>query len=236
MDNLAIYILDLGLQDYSKALEWQHFYHKQCLDGTMDGALLVVEHPKVLTLGKNAKSEHILVDHSYLEEHKISLVRTDRGGQVTAHMPGQLVVYPILNLGMMQLNSRQYVHLLEHVILDILHDFGIRGERNAHHPGVWLGHCKIAAIGVRIKKRVTMHGFALNISNNLSLYSKIIPCGLTESGVTSMETLLGKRLERSNILTSLKSSFTKRFNVRFMGSPAGEGLLQSDSELRMISL
>jgi lipoyl(octanoyl) transferase len=157
--------------------------------------LLLLEHPHVYTLGRNASGGDVLASAEWLERQGIEVVESDRGGQVTYHGPGQLVGYPILDLTPDRRDVRRYVRDLQEVLIRTLADYGIDAEvrPGAALIGVWAGGEKIAAIGVHLSRWITTHGFALNVATDLSLYGGIVPCGLRHEGVTSMARLLGPR-------------------------------------------
>ena len=177
---------DVGPMAYSACLELQHKVHAEVLGESRLGVILTVEHESVITLGKNADHSYLLSGRDGLAANGIDLVQTDRGGEVTAHEPGQLVVYPILRLADFHLSPRKYVALLEEAVVELLVGYGIVGHLDPEHPGVWVGTNKICAIGVRIKDRVSMHGIALNITNPMKIFQMIVPCGIVGRGVTSI--------------------------------------------------
>lgn len=189
--------VDLGVVSYNDALQWQKSCFEEIIDakikkGTTDHDYWIAcEHLPVITFGKHAKKENLLLSDTELASRGIELVVTDRGGDVTFHGPGQLVVYPILNLETYNLGLRAYIDLLEECVIRTLADYGVVGERVTGASGVWLEkgtvrERKICAIGVKSSRYVTMHGFALNINTDLSCFSLINPCGFTDKGVTSL--------------------------------------------------
>ena len=173
--------VNLGRMAYSEAYAIQKKYHECCVNGEIDGVILRVEHENVYTLGKNTAPQHLPVGMD-----GVGVIQTERGGQITAHMPGQLVVYPILRLDRFGLSPRRYVKLLERVTIDALRKFGIDSRVDPKYPGVWVRDSKIAAIGIRIKERATLHGISINVCNSFDLYSGIVPCGIFDRGVTSV--------------------------------------------------
>ena len=189
-------VRDLGRMEYTQALDHQRCLHSEVVRGDAKSTILLVEHNPVITIGRHAdKAAHILADNATLTHAGIELHQTDRGGDVTYHGPGQLVVYPIIRLNDFQLNVRRYVHLLEQAIIDTVESFGITAHRDQNATGVWVKNSdeeakKIAAIGVRVQRWVTMHGAALNVSPSLDHYDLIVPCGLAGRGVTSLRKLL----------------------------------------------
>jgi lipoyl(octanoyl) transferase len=183
--------------------------------------LLLLEHPHVYTLGRNADAGDVLAGAAWLAERGIEVAESDRGGQVTYHGPGQLVGYPILDLSPDRRDVRRYVRDLEAVLIATLADYGIAGRMREGGAlvGVWVGGEKIAAIGVHISRWITTHGFALNVTTDLSLYAGIVPCGLRESGVTSMERLLGTAPPLAEVATRLAAHFAAVFGRRLVAAP-----------------
>jgi len=183
-------VQDLGRRPYSPVLELQKAAVEGVREGRLPDTLFLVEHEPVYTLGRNGSEQNGLMSRQERDARGIGLVRTGRGGQVTYHGPGQLVGYPILNLARADAVPSAYVSRLEQVLMDVLAHYGIRTRTDRVNRGVWVGDEKIAAIGVRITRRVTMHGFALNVTTDLSPYDGIIPCGIRDKGVTSIHRLL----------------------------------------------
>ncbi|MEM9346646.1 MAG: lipoyl(octanoyl) transferase LipB [Planctomycetota bacterium] len=201
---------DLGLVDYEEALTLQRGLNQAVIDGKAAPTVLLVEHPPVITLTRRA-AKHLLADEATLAKLGVMTAGTDRGGDITYHGPGQLVVYPILKLGHFRLNLSSYMRLLERVVIDTIASWGITGQTECGATGVWVqrkgvagdatrpvrshqhvdDNAKICAMGVRIRKNTTMHGFALNIKPNMSHFDLIVPCGLAGRPVTSMQKLLG---------------------------------------------
>ena len=203
-------ILDLGKSDYNDAWELQKKLQSQRISGQIDDQLLLVEHFPVYTLGKNTPKEHLLTK----ESDNISIIQTDRGGDITFHGPGQLVGYPILDLNQYKRSITWYMRELEQLIIDVLKEYDISAERKKGLTGTWVKDKKIAALGVRISKWVTMHGFSLNINPDLKYYKGIIPCGITDYGVTSMSDLLGNDVpDMSEIKDTLVQHFIAKFSI-----------------------
>ena len=203
-------ILDLGLSPYQDAWDLQKQLQSQRILGQIKDHLLLVEHLPVYTLGKNAPKEHLLND----ESKNISIIQTDRGGKITFHGPGQLVGYPILDLNQYKKSVSWYMRELEQLIIDVLNEYDIKADRKEGLTGTWVGDKKIAALGVRISKWVTMHGFSLNINPDLNYYRNIIPCGISEYGVTSMANLLGENVPSMNeIKETLVQHFIAKFSI-----------------------
>lgn len=208
MSNQAnIKVIDLGYMDYQSTWDLQKGYHKKVLNGDTTDTLLLVEHESVYTLGKNANENHLL--QSAPEDAKIFHI--ERGGDITYHGPGQLVGYPILDLHRYTTSISWYMRRLEQVIIDTLNEYGIKADVKEGLTGVWVGDEKIGAQGVRISRWVTMHGFALNVNTDLDYYSGIIPCGIFEYGVTSMEKIVGEKLNMGKVKKSILKSFHQAF-------------------------
>ena len=203
-------ILDLGKSHYNDAWKLQKRLQSQRISGQIDDQLLLVEHFPVYTLGKNTPKEHLLTK----ESDNISIIQTDRGGDITFHGPGQLVGYPILDLNQYKRSISWYMRELEQLIIDVLKEYDINAGRKKGLTGVWVKGKKIAALGVRISKWVTMHGFSLNINPDLKYYQGIIPCGITEYGVTSMADLLNDDVPNmSEIKYTLVQHFIAKFSI-----------------------
>ena len=178
-----------------------------------DPTLILLEHPPTYTLGVRGKAEHILATPAVLQSRGIEVHRTDRGGDVTCHAPGQIVGYPIINIRNYGEGPSWYVRTLEAVLIDALARFGIVATRSAGNAGAWVGDAKIAAIGVRVSRGVTTHGFALNVNTDLSLFQHIVPCGLTNAGVTSMQELAGAAFEMRDVQDAVARAFAHHFEM-----------------------
>ena len=202
-------ILDLGLSDYNDTWKLQKKLQSKRILGEIEDHLLLVEHPPVFTLGKNASKQHIINNSD-----DVSIIQTDRGGNITFHGPGQLVGYPILDLNHYKRSITWYMRELEQLVIDVLSEYGIKASRKKGLTGTWVKDKKIAALGVRISKWVTMHGFSLNINPDLNFYKHIIPCGIKEYGVTSMAKIMGNEVPS---MDEIKTKMTKRFTKNFVG-------------------
>ncbi len=182
--------------------------------------LMLLEHRHVYTIGKSGKENHLLVDQQYLQQHGIELFKINRGGDITYHGPGQLVGYPILDLEKMFTDIGKYLRLLEGCIIEVLAHYGLQGMRSQGETGVWLDadivgkERKICAMGVRCSRWITMHGFALNVNTDLTYFNNIIPCGITNKGVTSIEKELGYQVPMEEIKQLFINAFEKIFNVQ----------------------
>jgi lipoyl(octanoyl) transferase len=181
----------LGRTPYGEATVLQHRIRDAVLAGELDEHLLLLEHPHVFTLGRNATTDDVLADERWRREHQVELYESDRGGQVTYHGPGQLVGYPILDLKPDRRDVRRYIRDLQEVLLRTLADFGVVADPglDGRPIGVWVGERKIASIGVHLRQWVTTHGFALNVSTDLHFFSGVVACGMREAPVTSIAAL-----------------------------------------------
>lgn len=203
-------ILDLGLKSYQESWNFQKEMLKKRSNNEINDTLIFVEHEPVFTLGKNANENHILQNYP----ENIKTFHVERGGDVTYHGPGQLVGYPIIDLRNYKKSISWYMRSLEQVIIETLLDFDIQSERKNGLTGVWYNNEKIAALGVRVSKWITMHGFSLNIDPDLNNYNSIIPCGIFEYGVTSMSKILNKNINLGSVKNSLKIKFLDQFNIK----------------------
>lgn len=203
-------ILDLGLSDFNETWELQKKLQTKRILNEIEDHLLLVEHPPVYTLGKNAPKEHLL---NFV--NGASVIQTDRGGNITFHGPGQLVGYPILDLNHYKRSITWYMRKLEQLIIDILGDYSIIAGRKKGLTGVWVKDKKIAALGVRISKWVTMHGFSINVNPNLEYYKSIIPCGIEDYGITSMEDIMRNEVPS---MSEIKSKVINIFSRDFAGT------------------
>lgn len=203
----AIEIMDLGKCSYADAWDYQHDIHEKRKLKTVRDTLILVEHEPVYTLGKNADEDHIL---QHIPKG-VKTFRIERGGDVTYHGPGQIVGYPILDLRDYRTSVSWYMRQLEEVIILTLKEFDINSERKDGLTGVWVGDEKIAALGVKISRWVTMHGFALNVNTDLSFYKGIIPCGIIDYGVTSMAAILRQSVEFENVKKMITNIFQQHF-------------------------
>ena len=203
-----------GLIEYHEAYQLQRELLSERLDGRIADTLLLLEHPPTITIGKSGKLENVLATPTHLAREKVSLVFVDRGGDVTYHGPGQIVGYPIFDLRERGKDAHKYLHKLEEVLIRTLNDFSIKSGRDSNHAGVWVEGEEIAAIGLRVKKWITMHGFALNVNPNLAHFSLINPCGFTDRKATSMAHLLGQEIPIATVTERLLAHFADVFNVR----------------------
>ncbi|MBI2847546.1 MAG: lipoyl(octanoyl) transferase LipB [Chloroflexi bacterium] len=210
-------VYDLGLIEYTEALRFQRRLAEDRVSGRSGDAFLLLQHYPVYTLGKSADMHNILASTEILRREGIAVYQTDRGGDVTYHGPGQLVGYPIINIREMGLNVHEYVWNLEEMVIRALSEFGICGQRlfeSSSYRGVWTGNEKLCAIGIRISRGVTMHGFALNVNTNLGHFDHIIPCGITGKSVTSISKLLGRAIPVDDVKETILKHFAEVFGMK----------------------
>ncbi|MEO7265324.1 MAG: lipoyl(octanoyl) transferase LipB [Ferruginibacter sp.] len=235
MDKQPVIYKDLGVIDYKKAWDIQEQLLQENvaiktaarLSGTNSPAtslptkhyFLLCEHPPVYTLGKSGSMDNMLMTDAEMQEHGIEFFKTNRGGDITFHGLQQIVGYPILDLEKFYTDIGKYLRNLEEVIIDALSVYGIKGERSKGETGVWIepgiAGCerKICALGVRCSRWITMHGFALNVNTDLDYFNNIIPCGIQNKKVTSIEKEVGHKVDYDNMKLSIKKSFEKIFEV-----------------------
>jgi lipoate-protein ligase B len=201
---------------YRAALDVQQTLVAQRKQGNGTDTLLFVEHPHVVTLGRNGREQHVLASPKVLERSGIEFYETDRGGDVTYHGPGQLVGYPILDLREWKRDVHAYFHGVEQALIDGLASFGIEAERIAErgYEGVWVNGAKIAAIGIHISRWIASHGFALNVETDLSYFQYIVPCGLTKP-VCSLRSL-GCAASREEVMSAIAASFARVFDYELV--------------------
>jgi lipoyl(octanoyl) transferase len=226
-----IALQDIGLKAYKDAWEYQNIIFQKIIDIKLDNRnndtqkptpnyFLFTEHPHVYTLGKSGDLNNLLLSEKQLEAKGITFFRSNRGGDITYHGPGQIVGYPILDLDNFETDIHKYMRNLEEVIILTLAEYKINGERSEGETGVWLDvgtpfARKICALGVRTSRWVTMHGFALNVSTNLGYFDHIIPCGIKGKAVTSMEVELKKVIDVKELKAKIKMNFSLVFGAEF---------------------
>jgi lipoyl(octanoyl) transferase len=194
----------LGRVPYAEGLELQARLVQERQAGSIPDTLLLLEHDPVFTLGRNARDENVLVPADALRAEGIEVFETGRGGDVTCHGPGQVVGYPILDLAPERKDVHRYVRDLEEVMIRTCGDYGLAATRVEGRTGCWLGDEKVGAIGVRISRWVTSHGFALNVNNDLGAFRLIVPCGISDRGVTSLQRRLGREVALGEVMDRLE--------------------------------
>ncbi|MBN2297885.1 MAG: lipoyl(octanoyl) transferase LipB [Deltaproteobacteria bacterium] len=205
---------DLGVIDYETALKYQYEIHLKRVESRIDDTIFLLEHPPVLTMGKSGGRHDLLVPEKDLETKGVPLYQLNRGGKITCHYPGQLVVYFILGIDKYDNNVHEMVANLEEAIILTISDFGVKGERIPANRGIFVGNNKIAAIGIEISHGVTMHGIALNVLEDTSLYNLFVPCGLTDKGVAFLQKCSppGTSIEMKDIKKSFLNHFSDIFH------------------------
>jgi lipoyl(octanoyl) transferase len=205
-------VLDIGLIEYDKALELQYKLLKKRQQNLINDTLIFVEHPHVFTLGKRATDSQIKITEDRVRELGIKICRINRGGEITYHGPGQIVCYVILNINNHNRSIRKIVHNIEEVSIQLLKEnYNINSYRHEKHRGVWIKGNKITALGLEIKKGITMHGFAFNLNTDLKYYDLIIPCGIKDMGVISLNKILGVKEDKGKIKHLLLKYFVEVF-------------------------
>ena len=232
---MILNVLNLGLVSYETALQLQRTLMELCKAGRVENTLLLLEHPPVITLGRNAQLSNVLASPEFLAQRGVELFDIDRGGDVTFHGPGQLVAYPIFDLRSFEprIGAVDFVRRLEEVLIRTCGDFGIGTQRIKGLTGVWTyalrnkPEAKIAAIGVHISRGVTTHGFALNVSTDLEYFDLIVPCGLSGRQVTSMERELQKQLRLDEVAAAASRNFGRVFRSQMLWLESLDDLLGS---------
>ena len=206
-------VIHLGRTRYADAWDLQRKIFSARLAHRIPDVLLLTEHEPVYTLGKGADVNHLLAGDAELQEKKIDVFTIDRGGDVTFHGLGQLVGYPILDLNDHYLDIHRYLRDIEEVLIRTARDFSIDAGRSEGYTGVWVKNDKLAAIGVKVSRWVTMHGFAFNVNTDLSYFDRIIPCGIFHKGVTSVHALTGREIEIADVEKAVVRNFESVFSV-----------------------
>ena len=230
--NRDIVLHDLGLLDYQKAVEYQTKIFNKIIDQKLKNRksvnkeitqnhLIFVEHPNVYTLGKSGDINNLLLSKEDLEKKEIQFFNTNRGGDITCHGPGQIVCYPILDLDNFFSDIHKYLRYLEEVVIQTLNEFGIKSERSSDETGVWIepkqiSARKICAMGVKASRWVTMHGFALNVDNDLSYLENIIPCGISNKSVTSITNEIANQVDKHDVKEKIIKNFENIFSAKLI--------------------
>jgi lipoyl(octanoyl) transferase len=228
MEKKILKYCDLGFIDYKEAWDLQQEIHKKRVSGEVDDFLFLLEHPNTYTLGKTAHKENLIGSEDYLKKNQISVYDIDRGGDITYHGPGQIVGYPIIDLNNWYKDTHKYLRELEEVIITTCSDYELNSERNPKHTGVWIGDKKIAAIGIKVSRWVTMHGFAFNVNTDLNLFNGIIPCGIQDKSVTSMKQELNREVSIQEVKEKLLKNFTELFGYTSFISKDKEEIIQQN--------
>jgi lipoate-protein ligase B len=210
--NCILQIRDCGLADYRQILQIQQLLREKRQQNEAPNTVLIVEHPAVITLGARQSYNKLLVNREDLAYKHIDVVEVRRGGGTTAHNPGQLVFYPILNLQKIGLGISEYIRELEAIGAELLQQLAVQSTIRKGAPGLWVGERKIASIGVRVSRHITYHGMAINIQNDLSIFDFIVPCGLDNVEMTSVLKETGKRHSMTQIKKNLAGLLTEHFS------------------------
>ena len=231
----------LDIVDYQSAWSLQKDLAAARGQDLIADTLLLLQHPHTYTLGSSGKREHLLMSQEELQHHNVTVLDVDRGGDITYHGPGQLVGYPILKLDKgnerYKIRVVDYIRQLEAVIIRAIDEFGIKGQRLSGYTGVWVDVAgelhKIAAIGVKVNARgVTMHGFALNVNTEMAFFAGIIPCGIDDKPVISLQQLLGCKIDFYNAISAIDNAFAAEFDLNVEPAPASE-ILQFSNTLAL---
>jgi len=221
--------LELGTVEYRDAWDLQSRLVETRKENALDrDVVLFLEHPPVFTLGRRGGLDNLKVSESFLEERGIGVIHVERGGDITYHGPGQLVIYPIVAMKALGLDVNEYVTRLEEVMIRTARDFGVMAERNAKNRGAWVGGNKIGSIGIAIRHGITFHGLALNINTGLHPFTWIHPCGLQETEITSIERELGSGVSMEEAFRRARSNMEEVFGVDLVRVEMGD----IDSALR----
>lgn len=204
---------DLGVSDFKQTWDLQKRILEKKKIAKMPDVLLSTEHDHVYTLGRSGEKEHLLLDDEAMKIRGVSYYEIDRGGDLTYHGPGQIVVYPIFDLHNYYLDTHRYLRDLEEAVILTLREFGIESHRDEEFTGVWVGEEKICAIGIKVSKWITMHGLAFNVNTDLSYFDSIIPCGIFHKGVTSMSKILNAKMNLENVKKVLVLNILKVFGA-----------------------
>lgn len=205
-------IEQLGTTPYHQAYDYQmELLQKLHDDDQKDDVCIILEHPAVFTLGRNASDENMHVPETFLQEKGIELIRIERGGEVTYHGPGQIVCYPIINLRRNKLSVVDYIHTLEQIMLDVVLHFGIKAKRDNRNHGIWLGDSKLGSIGIAVRHGISYHGLALNVNLDLEPFAWVNPCGLAGVSMTSMEQELQQALDMKEVESEMIELINQAF-------------------------
>jgi lipoyl(octanoyl) transferase len=218
---MKAYLIDLGKFDYQDA----HSFQLECVEWRLESEdrpdiFLVTEHPPVFTLGKRGGRDSLMVGEEFITSKGVNIVQTERGGDITYHGPGQLVIYPIIHLRRSKLSVKSYVDKLEEVMIATAADAGVCALRDERNRGIWVGNNKIGSIGIRVRHGVSFHGLALNVSLDFEHFSWIQPCGLSGVGVTSIERELQEQVDFSTVKTAAIERMAAIFDRNFIQADA----------------
>lgn len=211
---ININLIDLGITDYKAALRFQKETLRRRQFREIDDTLILTEHNPVFTIGRQGSRANILVENNVLEAYKIAVYETDRGGDITYHGPGQMVVYPVLDLKGYKKDVRWYLHKLELAVIAFLDKYNIKGAQKNNFNGVWVDEKKIASLGIGVSKWVSYHGLAINISTDLEYFDMINPCGICGAKITSLSMILNKSIGIQEVKDNFILTFEEVFGVK----------------------
>lgn len=222
-ENRTWLLCTLGRVDYSEALDLQRRLVGSRTEGRLSrDVVLMLDHPPVFTLGRRGGRENLVVSEAFLEERGVPIVQVERGGNITFHGPGQLIVYPIVDLEGFRISVTEFVDRLEEIMIRVAADWKIGTRRDERNRGIWVGPNKMGSIGIHIRKGVTFHGLALNVNTDLTPFGWINPCGLEGVGMTSMELESGGKVPMDEVCNSLSRHLSDVFNVGLQPIPRPE--------------
>jgi lipoyl(octanoyl) transferase len=211
MDERNLIYEDIELIDFNSAWKIQREKLNEVADGISPDTIFLLEHPHTYTFGKIADEKNLIATRDFISKYHIEIIPIDRGGDITYHGPGQLVGYPIINLNNWKKSSHNYIWSLEEVIIKTCIEYGLNADRNPEHRGVWIDDRKICAIGIKFARWVTMHGFAFNVNTDLDLFKGIIPCGIKDKEVTSLQKETGRYIDMTEVKKKVLNNFIKEF-------------------------
>lgn len=226
--NKKLTYCNLDTIDYKEAWDLQKIIYELRYQQKIDDVFLLLEHPHTYTLGKTADEKNLVGNEEYLNKNKISVYDIDRGGDITYHGPGQIVGYPIIDLNNWGKDTGKYLRALEEIIIRTCADYGLPVTRVPKYTGVWIEDRKIAAIGIKVTRWITMHGFALNVNTDLSLYNGIIPCGITNKEVTSLKKELNTEIDTQEVKSIILNHTVKIFGYNDIETRNVKNLLSKD--------
>ena len=210
-ENRKLIYCDLESIDYKEAWDLQRSIHQLRVENKTDDIFFMLEHQHTYTLGKTADKQNLVGDKKYLTDNNIAVYDIDRGGDITYHGPGQIVGYPIINLTNWNQDTHKYLRAIEEVILKVCAEYGLNGSRVDKYTGVWIEDRKICAIGIKVSRWITMHGFAFNVNTDLKLFNGIVPCGISDKAVTSLSKELKKEMKISEVKEKIIHHFSNIF-------------------------
>ena len=226
--NKKLTYCNLNTIDYKEAWDLQKSIFELRYQQKVDDVFLLLEHPHTYTLGKTADEKNLVGNKEYLNKNKISVYDIDRGGDITYHGPGQIVGYPIIDLNNWGKDTDKYLRALEEIIIRTCADYGLAVTRVPKYTGVWIADRKIAAIGIKVTRWITMHGFALNVNTDLSLYNGIIPCGIANKEVTSLQKELNTEIDIQEVKSKILNHTVRIFGYNDIETKLVENLLSKD--------